>query len=483
MGILISPLQKAGLALQEKRTELKAIHAKIAAANYEPNDALKSEWETAEKAAEELSVRLQTIKKYDGLVDPSDDTELKSLDAKFRLAANEADANQKSYSRRDTFAGVKHFKGYKTSTETRDPEEQAYRFMKWILAEALQYSPHFQGTQTVADAVKFCRQNGIEGLKAMSENVNTAGGALVPIEFLGTLIDLREKYGVARTIVTPTPMSSDVQMVPRRTGGVTTYWIGEGATITDSSLAFDQVQLTAKKLVALGIFSSELGEDAMINIGDRLAKEIAYGLGLAEDDAFFNGDGSNTYGKLVGLSASFKGKGATYTNTAGLVTATGTGYATSYGSAVLTDFEAVQGLLPLYADDMETCWVAHRSFYFNVMQKLMLAQGGVTAQETADGRRIPMFLGYPVKFAQKMPAVPAVNQICTYLGNYDMGVSFGTRRELALAYSSEYKYSTDQLAVRGTERLDINVHDVGNYSATATSRVPGPIVGLITAGS
>jgi len=33
------------------------------------------------------------------------------------------------------------------------------------------------------------------------------------------------------------------------------------------------------------------------------------------------------------------------------------------------------------------------------------------------------------------------------------------------------------LAIRGTDRFDINVHDVGNTSAA------GPIVGLITAAS
>jgi hypothetical protein len=39
------------------------------------------------------------------------------------------------------------------------------------------------------------------------------------------------------------------------------------------------------------------------------------------------------------------------------------------------------------------------------------------------------------------------------------------------------------LTLRGTQRYDINVHDVGNASATASLRQPGPIVGLITAAS
>jgi hypothetical protein len=44
-------------------------------------------------------------------------------------------------------------------------------------------------------------------------------------------------------------------------------------------------------------------------------------------------------------------------------------------------------------------------------------------------------------------------------------------------------FTTDTIYVKANEYVDIVVHDVGNYSATAADRVAGPIVGLITAGS
>ena len=43
--------------------------------------------------------------------------------------------------------------------------------------------------------------------------------------------------------------------------------------------------------------------------------------------------------------------------------------------------------------------------------------------------------------------------------------------------ASGLQFAEDQLAIRGTQRFDINVHDVGNTTAA------GPIVGLITAAS
>jgi hypothetical protein len=59
----------------------------------------------------------------------------------------------------------------------------------------------------------------------------------------------------------------------------------------------------------------------------------------------------------------------------------------------------------------------------------------------------------------------------------------GDRRQSALALSEHSRFANDEIEIRGTQRLDIVVHDVGNAHATAASRVPGPIVGLLMAAS
>ena len=46
---------------------------------------------------------------------------------------------------------------------------------------------------------------------------------------------------------------------------------------------------------------------------------------------------------------------------------------------------------------------------------------------------------------------------------------------MTLAYSTDYKFAEDQIAIKGTERIDIVVHDVGDTT------VGGPVVGLVTA--
>jgi hypothetical protein len=201
--------------------------------------------------------------------------------------------------------------------------ERAYRFGQWFLA-----------VRGIDKATAFCRENGIVLSRAQQEGVNEAGGFLVPEEFGNDLIDLREQYGVFRREAKMVPMASDTRSDPRRTGGLTAYFVAESGAGTASDKSWDRVSLTAKKLMVLARYSSEVNEDAVINMGDDLAGEIAYAFAVKEDNCGFIGDGSSTYGGMQGVCTKIKGLSGTIANIAGLVVATGTGYASSYGSAV-----------------------------------------------------------------------------------------------------------------------------------------------------
>ena len=356
------------------------------------------------------------------------------------------------------FSRVSKVKNFKGTVAGKSADERAYRFGKW-----------FKGAVVGDQASKqWCDQNGIQ-TKALSEGTNYLGGYLVPPEFSTDIIDLRETYGVARQVARVVPMSSDTLTIPRRTGGLTAYFVGEASTITDSNKTWDQVNLVAKKLAALTLWSSELNEDAMISIGDDLAGEIAYAFSQKEDECYFNGDGTSTYGGITGVRSKLRNVDSTIANIKGLQVATGN----AYSEIVLGDFHGVMGRLPLYARN-GAVWIMSATFFDTVPHKLQVAAGGNTVVDIANGG-VQRFLGYPVVLSQVMPTNEANSQICALLGNFRFGSTFGDRRLLSLALSSEYKFAEDQLAIRGTERFDINVHDVGSTSAA------GPIVGLITA--
>lgn len=350
-------------------------------------------------------------------------------------------------------------------------DAEAYRFGMWCLAANGRPS-----------AQQFCSDF---GLALHSEGTNTAGAYLVPDEFDNTLIDLREVYGVFRKYAKIVPMTSDTKSMPRRTGGLTAYFTGEGAAGTESSKTWDRVSLTAKKLMVLSRYTSELNEDAVINIGDDLAGEIAYAFANKEDDCGFNGDGTSTYGGIVGVRNRLLNLSATRANISGLFVGAGN----AWSELLLTDFEAVAGKLPQYADNSNTRWFMHKTFWETVAKKLALAAGGVTAAEIIAGVRTLTFLGYPVVISQILPKAEANDQVCCLLGDLSMAAMLGDRRGTEIAFSQEASvggqsmWERDELGIKGTERFDINVHDVGDANATASAQNPGPIVGLLTAAS
>lgn len=351
-----------------------------------------------------------------------------------------------------------------TAFKGEDKVERAYRFGMWALGRAL-FKP--ESAVHVA-AKKYCDENGLT--RAMGEDVNETGGYLVPTEFSNELIDLREQYGVFRRYAKVEPMASDTKIIPRRSSGLTAYFVAEAGAITASDAGWDQIELVAKKLAVLARYSSEVTEDSIIDFGNTLAGEIAYAFANKEDDCGFNGDGTSTYGGIVGIRGGLRAVDATIANIDGLKVGTGN----AYSELVLADFRGTVALLPQYADTPQAAWFVHRSFYWNVMVAALLAAGGVTAMEIEEARR-EKFLGYPVVFTQVMPSVEANSQICAILGDLSKGAILGTRRDTTIAYSEHSRFANDQIEIRGTERFDISCHGVGDTSA------PGPIVGLITA--
>jgi HK97 family phage major capsid protein len=364
-------------------------------------------------------------------------------------------AEEKRIQKLGRFKALATFKG-------EDASVRAYRFAKWFAAAIL----------GVESATAYCKEFGIE-LKAQSEGTNTAGGYLVPHEFSNDIIDLRETYGVFRQFSKVVPMMSETKSVPRRTGGLTVYNPAEGSQITESQKSWNQVNLVAKKFACLALYSSELDDDSMVNIGDDLAGEIAYAFSNKEDECGFNGDGTSTFFGITGVRQKLRDVDSTIANIKGLFVGSGN----AYSELVLTDFNNVSGILPAYAETPRTAWFVSKKFWGSVMEKLAVAAGGVTAAEVVNGAPQRRFLGYPVVISQVMPTTEGNSQVAALFGDLMLASTFGDRRQITLAISTDFKFDTDQIAIRGTQRVDINVHDVGDTSNA------GPIVGLITAAS
>lgn len=339
-------------------------------------------------------------------------------------------------------------------------ENEAYAFGQWALGALF-------GNRS---GQEYCRENGIAIVKgteerAQTEGVNTAGGFLVPHQFETTLIDLREQHGVFRRKARVVPMTSDTLSVPRRTGGLTTFWIGENTAITESQKGWDRVNLTAGKVGTLTKYSSELNEDSIINLAENLASEIAFAFSLEEDTVGFNGTGISTSGGITGITVKIDDGN----HTAGIVTQ-GTG--STFGAIVLGDFNDVVGKLPTFAEAGAE-WYCSKAFFGGVMQKLIYAAGGNTVDHLTNKTGIS-FLGYPVNIVQVMQKVTATDTIVCLFGDLRQAAMFGDRRQTQIALSEHLNFAEDEIAIRGTQRFDIVSHDLGDTND------PGPIVALKT---
>lgn len=339
-------------------------------------------------------------------------------------------------------------------------EERAYRSGMWCRAVLWGSS----------SAQRWCDEHGVN-TRAMGEDSNNTGGALVPPELSQVIIDLRETYGIFRRSARRLPMRGDVISIPRRQSGLTTYFVGEGVAVTDSDMALAMVEITARKLATMTYFSWELADDAIISIADMLAGEIAWAFAKKEDECGFVGDGTSTYGHIVGLTSRVNDG-----NHAGSIATAATGN-TAFSTLDLADFHTVVGKLPLYARERAKWYISGPGFS-DSMERLMYAGGGNTTS-TISGRPGLSFLGYPVELVQVMNSTLSadVSAIKLLFGDVGMSSTIGDRKEIEVAVSRDFKFSQQQMTIMGWERFGIANHDLGDAS------VAGPVIALKTPAS
>jgi HK97 family phage major capsid protein len=264
-------------------------------------------------------------------------------------------------------------------------------------------------------------------------------------------------------------MSGDHTYIPRRAGGVTAYFVGEKDSIIESDKSWNQVELTAKKLGALTRMSTDLSEDAIINIADDLAKEMAYAFAVKEDQCGIDGDGTSTYGGMVGIRTKMIDGNHAYS----YVEAAAAG--DDWSGIDASDLTNVMGALPLYAR-ANAKWYCSPLAKVAVFDRLMAAGGGNTIQNLASGAPA-RYMGYPIVEAAAMPTVDAgaaLNaKIMLFFGDLSMAATLGDRRGITVKVSNDRYFEYDQIGIQATERFCIVNHDIGG---TATR---GPVVGLL----
>lgn len=357
-------------------------------------------------------------------------------------------------------------------TETRgglSPHQRAYRAGCYVIACLAQQMPGAVPRKIADQAVGFCNDF------MVYPHDNSGFSGFVPEEFVADAIVLREKYGVARKLLEITNMSSETKRYMKWVSGMSAQFVSSTGTVTNSEPVYKPINLVAKKIKSASVFSDDLSADSIADIGDKFMRDMNYAFSIREDQAAFNGDGSDTgdYGNILGVIPHLKTVG-----TAGVKTSA----ATAWGSITDNEIDELFGLLPSYAEEMDNVTiVCHKKFYWQVLRPLTLGAGGSTK---ADVENEPgyQYNGVPVMFSQVMPsATPAsssVTDIPMLLGDFRMAGVMGDRQEMQFKFTDQAMvggvnvFDEDQIGVKSTERIDIVWTDAGDPSSA------GSVVGL-----
>lgn len=304
--------------------------------------------------------------------------------------------------------------------------------------------------------------------KGYAENAIATGGALVPEQFDARIVQLIKEYGVARKVCTVVNMTSDSVTRPRVTGDLTLYYPAEGTAGTESSRTFSNVQLKAKKGIALVKMSMEILADAAIDLAEDTARSIARIVAKVEDDTLFNGTGAGAGTSYIPFC-----KG--YQNLFGATATTDTRSQIGGDTGILHTralFCQTMQKAPRYVGGM-AAW--HCSYEAGaLLLNAALAQGGAGSAEFAGFGVLDTVFNRPVIYNNVMNTTEDVagDIIDFYFGDISQSAYMGLRGGLEIDTSTERYFDEANIAIRGIVRHDIVVHDLG------TTTTQSPVVAL-----
>lgn len=167
-----------------------------------------------------------------------------------------------------------------------------------------EYSENFWGVMRNREITPTMRN-------ALQIGTDTEGGFLVPDEFESRIIEALVEENPFRSLATVIRSSHGDRKIPIVTATGEAAWVEEEALIPESDDTFGQMFLGAHKLATLVKVSEELLNDSAFDLETFIARQFAKRIGVKEEEAFINGDGSgkptgilhDTLGAKVGVEA------------------------------------------------------------------------------------------------------------------------------------------------------------------------------------
>lgn len=270
----------------------------------------------------------------------------------------------------------------------------------------------------------------------LSEGVDADGGYLVPEEFERDIVTALTEENVVRSLAKVITTQHE-RKIPVATGHSVAQWTAENAAYTESNPTFGQKQIDAFKLTDLCRVSVELLQDSAFDIEDYLMKEFARAFGIAEEQAFCVGTGTN---QPTGI---FTANGGTVG-----VTAAATG-------AVTAD-ELISLVYALKSPYRRNAKFLLNDATISSIRKLKDNNGAYLWQPSVQAGQPDRLLGYEIYTSPYAPVVAA--------------------SALAVAFGDFKNYWIGDRAGRTVQRLNELYATNGQIGYVATERVDGKVI-------
>jgi HK97 family phage major capsid protein len=177
------------------------------------------------------------------------------------------------------------------------------------------YSPEAQKDAKRKTVNKFLREgmlsvikgNATEEFEAVrkemtSDDSGTPFAGFITDDFLSAEIrHLQTEYGVAAREFTTVSFMQKSYKANNLATDVSVFWVDEAGSISSTQAVLGQKSLELKKLAAIVTLTRELLQEQEVDFVSFLGSRVAEGFAKAEDEAFFIGDGTSTYGSFTGL--------------------------------------------------------------------------------------------------------------------------------------------------------------------------------------
>lgn len=270
----------------------------------------------------------------------------------------------------------------------------------------------------------------------LSTTPDADGGYLVPTDFENQILQELEEENIVRRLAKVIRTQHE-RKIPVATGHSVAQWTAENAAYQESNPTFGQKQIDAYKLTDLCRVSTELLQDSAFNIEEYIRKEFARAFGIAEEESFCVGTGTN---QPTGI---FTANGGTV------------GVTAASGTAITVD-EVISLVYALKSPYRRNAKFLMNDATVSILRKLKDQNGAYLWQPSVQAGEPDRLLGYEIYTSPYVPTVAAGS--------------------LAIAFGDFKNYWIGDRMGRTVQRLNELYATNGQIGYVATERVDGKVI-------